>query len=162
TYVLAGDGDLMEGITAEASSLAGHLRLGRLIVLYDNNHVSLSGATSITFTEDVAARYRAYGWHVDSVGDGNDLRDLERALRAAVERGRGAEGAWRERFQAYAGAFPDLARELERRFGGRLPERWSDHLPTFAPDAKGMATRKASEAVLQELAGAIPEIIGGS
>ena len=65
TFVLASDGDVMEGVGAEAASLAGHLRLGRLIVLYDNNSVTLSGTTSITFTEDVAARYAAYGWHVD-------------------------------------------------------------------------------------------------
>ena len=85
TFVLASDGDVMEGVGAEAASLAGHLRLGRLIVLYDNNHVTLSGTTPITFTEDVAARYRAYGWHVDHVSDGNDVGAIERALRGAIE-----------------------------------------------------------------------------
>ena len=85
TFVLASDGDVMEGVGAEAASLAGHLRLGRLIVLYDNNHVTLSGTTSITFTEDVAARYRAYGWHVDHVSDGNDVGAIEEALRGAIE-----------------------------------------------------------------------------
>jgi transketolase len=85
TYVLASDGDVMEGVGAEAASLAGHLRLGRLIVLYDNNHVTLSGTTPITFTEDVAARYRAYGWRVDHVSDGNDVSAVERALRGAIE-----------------------------------------------------------------------------
>src|SRR6516162_7144394 len=67
TYVLAGDGDMMEGVQAEAASLAGHLNLGKLIVLYDSNRVTLSGTTSLTFTEDVAKRYRAYGWHVQTV-----------------------------------------------------------------------------------------------
>ena len=76
------DGDMMEGVQSEAASLAGHLGLGRLIVLYDNNHVTLSATTPITFTEDVAARYRAYGWHVQSVDDGNDL-ERDRARRSA-------------------------------------------------------------------------------
>src|SRR5262249_22662726 len=81
TFVLASDGDVMEGVGSESASLAGHLRLGRLIVLYDDNHITLSGTTSITFTEDVAARYRAQGWHVDRVPDGNDTGAIERALR---------------------------------------------------------------------------------
>jgi transketolase len=83
TYVLASDGDLMEGVSAEAASLAGHLRLGKLIVLYDNNHVSLSAATDLTFTENVRQRFSAYGWHVQSVEDGNDLVEVERAIRNA-------------------------------------------------------------------------------
>jgi transketolase len=83
TYVLAGDGDLMEGVAAEAASLAGHLRLGKLIALYDDNHVTLSAATDLTFTEDVEKRFAAYGWHTQSVEDGNDLEAVERALRNA-------------------------------------------------------------------------------
>jgi transketolase len=85
TYVLASDGDLMEGVASEASSLAGHLGLGRLIVLYDNNHVTLSATTSIAFTEDVAARYRAYGWHVIELADGNDLGAIDRAIQSAKD-----------------------------------------------------------------------------
>src|SRR5215471_1169337 len=85
TFVLASDGDVMEGVGAEATSLAGHLRLGRLVVLYDANHVSLSGATSITFTEDVTGRFSACGWHVESVADGNDLAALRRAIQVAVD-----------------------------------------------------------------------------
>ena len=229
TFVLASDGDVMEGVSAEASSLAGHLRLGRLVVLYDNNHVTLSGTTSITFTEDVAARYHAYGWHVDRVSDGNDLAALERSIRGAIadterpsliivdtvlgygapnkagsfeahgsplgaeevertkrnlgwptepaflipreaathfrasaDRGRAAARKWRERFEAYARAYPDLARELGRRFDGALPDHWSVGLPRFEPDAKGMATRKASEAVLRDIARVVPEVVGGS
>ncbi|HEY7371229.1 MAG TPA: transketolase, partial [Polyangia bacterium] len=223
------DGDVMEGVGAEAASLAGHLRLGRLVVLYDNNHITLSGTTSITFSEDVGARYRAYGWHVDHVQDGNDLAAIDKALRGAVdetgrpsliivdtqigygaptkagtfeahgsplgaeetartkenlgwpqkptffvppfaaahlheiaERAHAAADAWRAQFDAYARAYPDLAGEIARRFEGRLPDRWSSTLPQFAPDAKGMATRKASEAVMQELAKTVPELIGGS
>jgi len=83
TYVIASDGDMMEGVQSEACSLAGHLKLGKLIVLYDDNRVSLSGTTSLTFTEDVAARFASYGWHVQSVRDGNDLAAVEKALRDA-------------------------------------------------------------------------------
>lgn len=85
TYAIVSDGDLMEGISAEAASLAGHLKLGKLICLYDSNDISLDGPTSLCFSsEDVAARYRAYGWHVQIVVDGNhDLAGLDRALQAA-------------------------------------------------------------------------------
>jgi transketolase len=85
TYALVSDGDLMEGVASEAASLAGHLRLGKLICLYDNNHVTLSAGTGVTFTENRAARFEAYGWHTQSVGDGNDLAAIDRALRAARE-----------------------------------------------------------------------------
>jgi transketolase len=229
TFVLASDGDVMEGVGAEAASLAGHLRLGRLIVLYDNNHVTLSGTTSITFTEDVAARYRAYGWHVAHVSDGNDLGAIDGALRGAIDdrdrpslivvdtvigygapnksgtfevhgsplgpdetartkenlgwpgkpaffippyatahlhdliaRAQAGADRWRKQFDQYGREFPELAAEIARRIEGRLPEQWSNGLPVFAPDGKGMATRKASEAVLRELAGSVPELIGGS
>jgi transketolase len=83
TYGLVSDGDLMEGIASEAASLAGHLELGKLIYLYDNNHVSLAGSTDVTFTEDRTARFEAYGWHTQSVKDGNDLTAIDRALRDA-------------------------------------------------------------------------------
>ncbi|MCA9529460.1 MAG: transketolase [Myxococcales bacterium] len=229
TYALASDGDMMEGVQSEAASLAGHLGLGRLIVLYDDNRVTLSASTGITFTEDVPARYRAYGWHVVEVSDGNDLDAVTRAIteakqvddrpslivtktvlgygapdkqgtfaahgsalgaeetakakahlgwplepafyvpdealahfREALERGGALEAAWRERFDAYASDFPQLAREVERRFEGRLPEGWSDGLPEFPPDEEGMATRKASQAVMQAIGRALPELVGGS
>src|SRR5262245_41211380 len=87
TYVIASDGDLMEGVAAEASSLAGHLGLGKLIVLYDSNAVSLSGTTSLNFTEDVGARFTAYGWHVTRVEDGNDLNAVDKALTDARQVG---------------------------------------------------------------------------
>ncbi|MDY0163223.1 MAG: transketolase [Desulfobotulus sp.] len=83
TYVMCGDGDLMEGVAAEAMSLAGHLRLGRLICLYDANDISIEGATSIAFTENVAARMEACGWHTQTVTDGNDLEAITTALETA-------------------------------------------------------------------------------
>ncbi|HEY8142121.1 MAG TPA: transketolase [Kofleriaceae bacterium] len=84
TYALVSDGDLMEGVSAEAGSLAGHLRLGKLLYLYDANDVTLDGPASMSFSEDVCARYAAYGWHVQRVEDGNrDLDGIDRAIRAA-------------------------------------------------------------------------------
>jgi len=83
TYVLAGDGDLMEGVAAEAASLAGHLKLGKLICLYDDNRVTLAAGADISFTEDRAARFDAYGWHTIIVADGNDLAAIDTALSAA-------------------------------------------------------------------------------
>ena len=85
TYGLVSDGDLMEGVASEAASLAGHLRLGKLIYLYDNNSITLAGQTDLVFTEDVARRFEAYGWHVQKVDDGNDLEGISRAIRAARE-----------------------------------------------------------------------------
>ena len=229
TYVLASDGDMMEGVQAEACSLAGHLRLGKLIVLYDDNRVSLSGTTSLTFTENVGARFASYGWHVLSVEDGNDLASVDKALReaqtttdrpsllvvrtilgfgaphkqgtyqahgsplgsdevraakqnlgwpleppffvpddvrahfrSAVARGQTLEQEWQRRLSAYSAAFPQLGAELARRLAGDLPAGWESGLPVFAADAKGLATRKASETTLQALAAAVPELVGGS
>jgi transketolase len=85
TYVMAGDGDLMEGVASEASSLAGHLKLGKLIAFYDDNKVSLAGATDVSFTEDVLARYEAYGWHVQHIGEerSSDVAAIDEAITAA-------------------------------------------------------------------------------
>ncbi len=83
TYAIVTDGDLMEGVSSEAASLAGHLQLGRLIYLYDDNHISIDGNTNIAFTEDRMARFEAYGWHVQTVLDGNDVDAIDRAIQAA-------------------------------------------------------------------------------
>ncbi len=83
TYVIAGDGDMMEGVSGEAASFAGHQGLGKLIVLYDDNHITIDGATDLAFTEDVGARFAAYGWQVLKVGDGNDVAAVDAALTAA-------------------------------------------------------------------------------
>jgi transketolase len=85
TYCIISDGDLMEGVSHEAASLAGHLGLGKLICLYDDNHISIEGNTDITFTENRNARFKAYGWHVQSIEDGNDLKAIEKAITAAKE-----------------------------------------------------------------------------
>jgi transketolase len=83
TYAIVSDGDLMEGVASEAASLAGHLKLGKLIYLYDDNHISIDGSTALAFTEDVGRRFEAYGWHLQRVADGNDLAAVEAAIRAA-------------------------------------------------------------------------------
>ncbi len=83
TYAICSDGDLMEGVSQEAASIAGHLQLGKLIYLYDDNHISLAGSTDIDFTEDVAKRFEADGWHTRRVADGNDTEDVARAIQEA-------------------------------------------------------------------------------
>ncbi|HEX2975640.1 MAG TPA: transketolase, partial [Bacteroidales bacterium] len=85
TYCLVSDGDLMEGVSSEAASLAGHLKLGKLIFMYDCNHVTLSASTQVTFTDDHRKRFEAYNWHVLTVDDGNDIDALEASLRVARE-----------------------------------------------------------------------------
>ncbi len=82
-YTICSDGDLMEGVTSEAASLAGHLKLGNMIYLYDNNHISIEGNTSLSFNEDVAKRFEAYGWHTQSIDDGNDIDAISNAIDAA-------------------------------------------------------------------------------
>jgi transketolase len=229
TYVLASDGDLMEGVSAEAAPLAGHLRLGKLIVLYDDNHITLSAATDLTFTEDVNKRFAAYEWHTQFVEDGNDLEAVERAIRKArrnkqrpslillhthlgygspnkqdtfeahgsplgetevrltkqnlgwplepafyipeavlvhfreaVEKGKQSEAKWIKRFVLYSMAYLDLAQELHRVMQRESPEGWDLDIPTFASNAKGMATRVASGKVMNAIASKIPTFIGGS
>ena len=83
TYALVSDGDLMEGVCQEASALAGHWKLGKLIWLYDDNRVTLDGSADMTFSEDIAAKYRAYGWHVQTIDDGNDVEAIDEAIIAA-------------------------------------------------------------------------------
>lgn len=82
-FAICGDGDLMEGVTSEASSLAGHLGLGKLVVLYDSNNICLDGKLNDSFTEDVLKRYEAYGWHVQKVEDGNNIEEISKAIECA-------------------------------------------------------------------------------
>ena len=83
TYVMTGDGDMMEGVASEACSLAGHLRLGKLIVLYDDNKVTLAGSAALSFTENIELRFKSYGWQVQKVKDGNDVTAIDRAIKKA-------------------------------------------------------------------------------
>jgi transketolase len=235
-YAICSDGDLQEGVSSEASSLAGHQELGNLTVIYDDNEISIEGHTDIAFTEDVAKRYEAYGWHVQTVDWTNggteyveDVEALWAALeeaeqvtdkpslielktviawpapnaqgtgaahgsalgeeevaatkkilgldpdqyfvvddevidhtRSLVERGKVAEAAWQEMFDEWAAANPERKALLDRMQSRTLPEGWVDHLPSFDADPKGVATRKASGAVLSAIAPVLPELWGGS
>lgn len=228
TWVLCSDGDLMEGISAEASSLAGHLQLGKLICLYDSNRISIEGPTSLAFTEAVALRYRAYGWQVLEVQDGNDLDALERAMQEATEmleaptlivtgthigygspnkqdsadahgsplgpdesrlvkarfgfpeessflippearlpfheaarRGRRIHEEWEAGLDTWRVRFPRRAALLEQLQGEWQPGKAPLPLPVFAA-GKPVATRKASQQILQRLATASPLMMGGS
>ncbi|MEV2246326.1 transketolase [Streptomyces sp. NPDC049970] len=234
-YVLASDGDMMEGVASEASSLAGHQQLGNLVVFYDSNHISIEDDTDISFSEDVPARYAAYGWHVQTVDwtrTGDYVEDVDALLaaieaakaersrpslimlrtiigwpaptkrntgkahgaalgdeevagtkrllgfdpeeffpvedeviahtRAVGERGRAAKEEWQKAYEAWRGAAPERAALLDRLREQELPDGWTDALPVFPADAKGMATRKASGEVLTALAPVLPELWGGS
>ena len=142
TYAIVSDGDLMEGVASEAASLAGHLQLGKLICLYDDNHVTLAAGTDITFTEDRARRFEAYGWHTVSVADGNDLAAIDAALQAARAETRAAvadPGAHphRLRLAAQAGQLRG-ARLAARRGGGALTKQnlgWPTEPPFLVPEA---------------------------
>jgi len=227
-YAIVTDGDLMEGVASEAASLAGHLRLGRLIYFYDDNRITIDGSTDIAFTEDRGKRFEAYGWQVLHVEDGNDVdaidaateeakadprpsliicrthigyglphkqdtpkahgeppgeeelneakkragwptrkfhipHEVEEFYREALPKG---EHWWeaprRKMLDAYGREYPELARQLERRWAGKLPKDWDADLPLFPPDPKGMATRAASGEALNALAQRLPELIGGS
>lgn len=227
-YVIASDGDLQEGVTAEASSLAGTQKLGNLIVFWDDNRISIEDDTNIAFNEDVVKRYEAYGWHVQTVESGEDVVALEAAAKAAREeterpsfirvktvigypapnkmntggvhgaalgddevaatkevlgfdpaqtfevsdevinhtrklRERGAQShaEWQEKFDAWASANPEAKALFDRMQSRELPENFDSELPTW--DAgESVATRKASEATIQALAAAVPEMWGGS
>jgi transketolase len=227
TWVIASDGDIQEGVASEASSIAGRLRLGKLVVFWDDNDITIDGRTSLSMTEDVLARYRSYGWHVQSVDDGEDIAALEVAAKAAladprpsfvrvktvigfpaptkkdtsgahgaplggaeiestkkvmewplepfhvpsdlaavtseiVARGRASREAWERRLEAYRKDEPEKAAELEVALGTGLPDGWNRDLPEFAPDAKGVATRKAGHTVLNAIAKTVPGLVGGS
>ncbi len=228
TYGIVSDGDLMEGISAEAASLAGTLGLGKLIYLYDDNHVSLEGPTAWAFTESVPARFGAYGWQVLAVADGNDLEAVDGALREArAETGRPSlicvrthlgygspvqdtreahgeplgpanlratkeklgwplepsflvpEGArvhllearergarWQREWETIRARLrssdPEFARRLDGQLAGQLPTGWDADVPSFRPGEGPMATRDASQKVLNALAPRLPALIGGA
>jgi transketolase len=243
-YAIMSDGDIEEGISHEASSLAGHQQLGNLVVIYDDNTISIEDDTNIAKSEDVCGRYAAYGWHVQKVsfratdrsdnpgrpgGYHEDVQALYAALlaarsdttapslislrtiigwptptkqntgaahgsalgaaevaatkeilgfdprvsfpaeeqvvahaRAVGERGRAVHESWDADFAAWSVAHPEQRRLLDRLVRPELPDGWAGVLPAFPPDAAGMATRKASGAVLSALPSVLPELWGGS
>lgn len=227
-YAIASDGDLQEGVTAEASSLAGTQKLGNLIVFWDDNRISIEDDTNIAFNEDVAARYEAYGWHVQTVESGEDVIAIEEAVRNAQletqrpsfirvktvigypapnkmntggvhgaalgddevaatkevlgfdpeksfhiddevlahtrrlrERGAEKHARWQEKFNAWAADNPENKALFDRVCARELPENFAAELPVWEP-GDAIATRKASEATIQALAAALPEMWGGS
>ena len=229
TYAIASDGDMQEGVSGEASSFAGHLGLGRLIAFYDDNHVQLAGPTSMGFSEDVGARYEAYGWHVQNLGEDMALDRLEEAIAAAKadegrpsliilrthigvgspnkqdtfsvhgsplgedevkltkeaygwdpdaqflvpdevtedfasvpERGKEAQSEWEQRLGSYREAHPEPAEQLDLVMENSLPSGWDAELPRFDPGDDAIATRKASQKVIQWAAGVIPNLVSGS
>jgi transketolase len=183
-FGICSDGDLMEGVAQEAASLGGHLKLGKLTMIYDDNRITIEGDTGLAFTEDIPQRFEALGWHAQRLEDGAPLGDEEIKLTKAnygwpeneqflvpddvaahmdhKARGVEAREAWEAKFEAYRAAHPELAAELERVLAGDLPAGWDANLPVFEPDAKGLATRSSSGKVIQALAAAIPELVGGS
>jgi transketolase len=236
-YAICSDGDLQEGVSAEASSIAGTQRLGNLTVIYDANRISIEGDTDVAFTEDVGKRYEAYGWHVqtvdwthDGTGYTEDVPQLYDAIRQAAEvtdqpslivlrtviawpaphaqgtgashgsalgpeevaatkkilgfdpeqhfevpeevitqtrtlvaRGKEQQAAWEDELATWReGASPEERAVFERMQTRALPDGLAEALPTFDADPKGVATRKASGAVINAVAGLMPELWGGS
>ncbi|MDD2391000.1 MAG: transketolase [Desulfobacterales bacterium] len=229
TYMMCGDGDMMEGISSESASLAGHLGLGRLVCIYDDNQISIEGSTSIAFTEDVCLRFKAYHWHVQIVEDGNDTDAIYQALQAAkaetakpsiiilkthiafgsphkqdtagahgaplgaeeirltkrnlgwpedesflvpqqaldayrqsVETGRAAESTWKQLFDAYSKACPDLAQAFADAIAGIPASGWEESLPLFSASDAPIATRAVSGKIINAIADRVPSLIGGS
>ena len=231
TWVFLGDGCLMEGISHEACSLAGTLGLGKLTAFWDDNGISIDGEVEGWFTDDTAARFEAYGWHVVRDVDGHDGEAIERAIGEAlaetarptlicarttigfgspnkggtkgvhgsplgdeeialvrkelgwnhapfeipnevyagwnaIEAGERREADWRARLDAYRGAHPELAAELERRLAGALPDDWAEKADAYLAEVveKGetIASRKASQNALEGYGPHLPELLGGS
>ena len=228
TYCLAGDGCLMEGISQEALSLAGHLKLGKLILLYDDNKVSLAGPTDVTFTDDPLQRFDASGWHTQlvDIGHGNDVDTIDQAItvaknvtdkpsliairthigygsprqdnytahgeplgpenvkkskeelgwplepdfyvpddvlaffRESLGKGATAQAKWQAMYDVWKTANTDLAAQLERAVRGDVPANlpW----PAFNAENGSLATRDAGGAVMNAIALALPELVGGS
>ncbi len=229
-YAIAGDGCLMEGVSGEAASIAGHLKLDNLCWVYDNNRITIDGKTHLAYDDDVAARFMGYGWNVTRVGDANDtdliatafeefrgeetrptlivvdshigygsphkvdtaaahgeplgeeeVRETklaygwpedaqflvpegvrERFAEGVGRRGAELRAAWEERLAAYAGESPELAAEIEAQQRRELPEGWDSQIPSFDPDAKGIATRKASQKVENAIGERLPWLLAGS
>jgi transketolase len=230
TYFICSDGDMMEGVSHEAASFAGHFGLGKLIGFYDDNHITIDGSTSLTFTDDTAKRFEAYGWQVLHISDINDLDQIDGAIaeaksdptrptfvvmrthigygsphkqdtaaahgealgkeevvltkrnlgwpkpdetfyvpqealdhwREAKEKGKREHAEWDAQWRAYVKAYPNEAKELERRLVGDLPKDWTSKIPSFTKENGSVASRAASQSVLNAIFDTVPELIGGS
>jgi transketolase len=231
TWVFLGDGCLMEGISHEACSLAGTLKLGKLIAFYDDNGISIDGEVEDWFTDDTPKRFEAYRWHVVREIDGHNPAAVQAAIAEAMaekdrpsliccrtiigfgapnkqgteathgaalgadevaaarkqldwpyepfvvpddirrdwdarEKGAARETQWRERFNAYRAAFPELAAEFERRMKGDLPSAWRDIVQEYVAQTvqanASVATRQASQQALNAFGPRVPELLGGS
>jgi transketolase len=229
-WTFCGDGDMMEGISSEAASIAGHLKLSNLCWIYDNNHITIEGNTDLAYDENVAARFAAYGWDVQHLHDANDLTALASAYSRALsvqdrpkliivdshigygsphrqdtkeahgealgeeevkltkrfygwpedakflvpdgvrehfsdvmgKRGKQLSGQWKSLFAKYSAQYPDLAAQYGRMQQAQAADGWDKNLPTFAADAKGLATRDSSSKVLNVIAKNEPWLMGGS
>jgi transketolase len=228
TYFICSDGDLMEGISHEAASFAGHFKLGKLIGFYDDNKITIDGSTNLTFTDNTSERFEGYGWQVLHIDDVNDLDQIEGALaeaqsdtqrptlivtrthigygsprqdsekahgeplgvenvlktkqnlgwpstepffvpqdalnhwRKTKERGARLHQEWNTKWDAYAKAYPDDARELQRRLSGKRRSDWDAKAPSFTKENGNVASRAAFGAVLNATAESLPELVGGS
>ena len=156
TYTLLGDGCMMEGVTSEAASLAGHLGLGKLIAIYDDNGICLSGETKTTFTESVADRFRAYNWKVIDHIDGHSIKEFfEDRKRQLIQK----REKWEDKFTQWSKKYPELKEQWNKALNLIIPQDLElDSLEIKSP----VATRVASSVVLNELADKIPYLIGGS
>lgn len=228
-YGICSDGDLMEGISHEAASLAGHLKLNKIIFFYDNNGISIDGKTSLSYSDDVQKRFEAYHWNVLRINDVNNLEEIESAIQAAQKstdkptliitntrigygspnkqdtseahgsplgeeevklskknlgwnyedtffvpqevkehfkqvkvRGEKQEAEWQKFFEDYKQRYPERAKRMIEWMNGDLGSEWKSKLPVFEDDGKKLATRAASGKVIEALAPAIPNLIGGS
>jgi transketolase len=229
TYFIAGDGCLMEGISHEAASFAGHMKLGKLIGFFDDNGITIDGSTALTCSDDAAQRFAAYGWQVLHVDDVNDLAAIDAAIaqakadterptliitkthigfgspnrqdsakahgeplgkeeialtkaaygwpstepffvpadalahwREAAAQRAATHAEWQRTWQAYETAYPELAKEFERRMKGELPPHLEQAFPVFDAKSGAVASRAASGAVINAIASVVPELLGGS
>jgi transketolase len=230
TWVIASDGDLMEGVSHEASSFAGHNGLGKLIVFYDDNRITIDGPTDLSYSDDAEKRFQGYHWQVLRLDDVNDLNAIDRVIaqakaekdrptlvitrthigygspnrqdtakahgeplgkeevvltkkklgwpwpddsfkvpnevldhtRKAIAHGKKRNVEWQKVLAEYRRLFASDAVELERRIAGRLPDGWQSKIPSFTKENGNVASRAASNVVLNALVTVLPELIGGS